>query len=360
MTEWRVFWVPTARVQTRARLDLLTEWEDLAARETLVGVRPGSPILLAPDYRVDELLGLYFSSSPFVDYTPETKRNYVTDLCLYFNFLWRRGKLWTQADAADLSDYQYWRQEAPANPQHVGGSKWNRELAALSGLYNWACRASNAFVPVNPVLTHQVMGRDGKMMEIPLLRSGDAKGSNVHWLTPRAFRRWVDVGLRCHTREGLPAREWAGRLEDRNVACAHLLYSSGMRLLEGSSLLAFEVPTLKLDGGRYYAGRVAEAHSPFSTHGVSCSASFLLCLACPNARIHPGHHPRLAHLHQALENLRSVMDPAEWHADWHDAHARLSHLKRLLGPPAWDKALRDVTGVDRDMIDHLLKGDFAK
>ncbi|MGW7729866.1 site-specific integrase [Streptomyces canus] len=259
MTEWRVFWVPTARVQTRARLDLLTEWEDLAARETSVGVRPGSPILLAPDYRVDELLGLYFSSSPFVDYTPETKRNYVTDLCLYFNFLWRRGKLWTQADAADLSDYQYWRQEAPANPQHVGGSKWNRELAALSGLYNWACRASNAFVPVNPVLTHQVMGRDGKMMEIPLLRSGDAKGSNVHWLTPRAFRRWVDVGLRCHTRDGLPAREWAGRLEDRNVACAHLLYSSGMRLLEGSSLLTFEVPTLKLDGGRYYAGRVAEA-----------------------------------------------------------------------------------------------------
>ncbi|MFI5966669.1 hypothetical protein ACIA8J_31490 [Streptomyces asoensis] len=101
-------------------------------------------------------------------------------------------------------------------------------------------------------------------------------------------------------------------------------------------------------------------HSPFTSHGVSCSASFLLCLACPNARIHPGHHPRLAHLHQALENLRSVMDPAEWHADWHDAHARLSHLKRLLGPPAWDKALRDVTGADRDMIDHLLKGDFAK
>ncbi|MFF3202299.1 hypothetical protein [Streptomyces sp. NPDC002962] len=101
-------------------------------------------------------------------------------------------------------------------------------------------------------------------------------------------------------------------------------------------------------------------HSPFTTHGVSCAASFLLCLACPNARIHPGHHPRLAHLHQALENLRSVMDPAEWHADWHDAHARLSHLKGVLGPPTWDKALQDVTGADRDMIDHLLKGDFAQ
>lgn len=85
MAEWRVFWVPAARVQTSTRLDLLTGWKDLATREASVGVRPGSPILLAPDYRVDELLGLYFGSSPFVGYTPETKRNYATDLCLYFN-----------------------------------------------------------------------------------------------------------------------------------------------------------------------------------------------------------------------------------------------------------------------------------
>lgn len=99
-------------------------------------------------------------------------------------------------------------------------------------------------------------------------------------------------------------------------------------------------------------------HSPFTAHGVTCGASFLMCLACPNARVHPGHHVRLAYLDQALESLRSVMDPLQWNADWHDTHGRLGHLKTLLGQSVWDQALKKVTDTDRDVIDHLLKGDF--
>lgn len=71
----------------------LAGWADLAEREESVGVRPGDPIFLAPDYRVDELLSLYTISSPFRGYTAETKRNYTTDDCLFFNFLWLRGKV---------------------------------------------------------------------------------------------------------------------------------------------------------------------------------------------------------------------------------------------------------------------------
>lgn len=254
-----MFWVPRARVEAPVRIEALAGWEDLADREESVGIRPGDPILLAPDYRVDELVGLYFGSRPFAGYTRETKRNYATDLCLFFNFLWLRGKLWTQAVEADLEDYQYWRQESPDNPIPVGDVKWNRELAALTGLYKWASKGGNRFVARNPVQTHQVMGRHGEMVPVPALRAKGAKGSNVHWLTPRAFRRWVDVGLRGYTRDGLPGPHWVGRLEDRNVAYVHLLNSSGMRRLEGGSLLTFEVPTLRLEGGRYYAGRVAAA-----------------------------------------------------------------------------------------------------
>jgi hypothetical protein len=99
-------------------------------------------------------------------------------------------------------------------------------------------------------------------------------------------------------------------------------------------------------------------HSPFTAHGVSCGASFLLCLACPNARIHPGHHSRLAYLHQVLDSLRSVMEPGQWDADWHSTHGRLAHLKSELGDLVWNKALADVTLADRDLISHLLKGDF--
>jgi integrase len=52
----------------------------------------------------------------------------------------------------------------------------------------------------------------------------------------------VDVGLRGHVAQGWPGESWVGRLEARNVAYAELLFSSGMRLTEGASLLTVEVP----------------------------------------------------------------------------------------------------------------------
>ncbi|TLS46238.1 hypothetical protein FE633_09850 [Streptomyces montanus] len=97
-------------------------------------------------------------------------------------------------------------------------------------------------------------------------------------------------------------------------------------------------------------------HSPFTRPGKGCRASFLLCLGCPNARIHPGHHARLAHLHRALNHLRSAQPPTVWEADWGEAHARLEDLKRRLGEPVWAQALACVTDADRDLIDCLLTG----
>ncbi|MFF2254176.1 hypothetical protein [Streptomyces sp. NPDC058142] len=89
-----------------------------------------------------------------------------------------------------------------------------------------------------------------------------------------------------------------------------------------------------------------------------CGASILKCLECQNARIHPGHHPRLAHLHSALVNLRSIVPTAAWAADWGDAHACLEDLRSKLGEPAWNRALGQVTGEDRDLITLLLTGDL--
>ena len=103
----------------------------------------------------------------------------------------------------------------------------------------------------------QVRGRNGEILMVAAARAKDARRSNVHWLTPRTWRRWADVGLRGHGRDGVPEPGWAGRLEDRNVAFTRLLVSSGLRRAEGGSLLTFEVPTLQLDGGRYYHGKVA-------------------------------------------------------------------------------------------------------
>ncbi|MGH3195736.1 MAG: hypothetical protein ACRDRJ_34240 [Streptosporangiaceae bacterium] len=96
--------------------------------------------------------------------------------------------------------------------------------------------------------------------------------------------------------------------------------------------------------------------SPYPSPDGGCGASFLTCLACPNARVHPGHHPRLAHLHEALASLRSVLPPAAWAADWRDAHDRLEDLRQRLGDGPWAQGLARVTDADRELINHLLTG----
>ncbi|MCX5310389.1 hypothetical protein [Streptomyces sp. NBC_00154] len=101
-----------------------------------------------------------------------------------------------------------------------------------------------------------------------------------------------------------------------------------------------------------------EDSSPFPAPDGGCGASFLLCLACPNARVHTDHHPRLAHLHEALGNARSVLPPPVWERDWGDAQARLEDLKGRVGDGGWTHALARVTATDRELIDYLLTGDL--
>ncbi|QHA04631.1 hypothetical protein GQF42_16210 [Streptomyces broussonetiae] len=98
--------------------------------------------------------------------------------------------------------------------------------------------------------------------------------------------------------------------------------------------------------------------SPFGSAGIGCTASFLLCTACPNARIAPHHHPRLAYLHQVLEGLRGVIEPVLWQADWSEAYARLSDLKDRIGPGVWAAAQSGVTPQDRKIIHQLVNGHY--
>ncbi|MEU1506292.1 hypothetical protein [Kitasatospora sp. NPDC005748] len=100
------------------------------------------------------------------------------------------------------------------------------------------------------------------------------------------------------------------------------------------------------------------AASPYPAAGGGCAASFLMCLGCTNARVHPGHHPRLAHLHQALGNLHTALDPAVWQGDWAETFARLDDLKSKVGTGTWTLALARVTDTDREIIAHLLTGEL--
>lgn len=51
-------------------------------------------------------------------------------------------------------------------------------------------------------------------------------------------------------------------------------------------------------------------NSPSGLPGQPCTASFLDCLACPNAVATRRHLPRLAWLHRALDELRATAPPA--------------------------------------------------
>jgi hypothetical protein len=102
-----------------------------------------------------------------------------------------------------------------------------------------------------------------------------------------------------------------------------------------------------------------EETSPWPAAGGGCEADFLLCLACPNSRVHSGHHPRLAHLHQQLTALSSAWPEDMWGERWEDHLQRLEDLRDKVGPLAWDAAAVRVTDTDRTIVDLLLKGQLA-
>lgn len=100
-------------------------------------------------------------------------------------------------------------------------------------------------------------------------------------------------------------------------------------------------------------------HSPFSPHGAPCRASFLLCLACPNAVITPRHLPRLAYLHHGLDALRAVLPAPVFDHDWREHHTRLTHLRdNAFTAAEWADALRQASAPEKATIDALLRGRF--
>uniref|UniRef100_UPI003F49B21F hypothetical protein n=1 Tax=Amycolatopsis sp. CA-096443 TaxID=3239919 RepID=UPI003F49B21F len=102
-----------------------------------------------------------------------------------------------------------------------------------------------------------------------------------------------------------------------------------------------------------------ERTSPWPSPAGGCGADFLLCLACRNAHVHPGHHPRLAHLHQQLHSLRSALGTRAFGEDWNDHFLRLEDLRDRIGRAAWQAALAQVGDGDRAVVRLLVKGDLA-
>ncbi len=254
--EWDLFWVGDSDAGASTDQGGLGGWAGLEERERRLGFAERQPILVSPDLRVDPRLSEFFRRSRFSVRAAGTQESYVRDYRLLFTYLWRQGRNWDQATAEDLADFEHWRRRDGGNPRRIGGAKWQRELAAFRLLYEWA--TARGYVAASPVLLRTVRLPDGSSVQAPELASGEVRSSNVKWLTPRAFRRWMRVGLLGYGADDLPDPRWRGRNDGRDGAFAEVLFSSGLRRREAGTLLTVELPDTSTPRS-YYPGRVAAA-----------------------------------------------------------------------------------------------------
>ena len=153
------------------------------------------------------------------------------------------------------------------NPRRVRRTTWRCDLAALRAFYDWAARTYGVRNPTprRERESHRRIGRPstprrlashavialGASIETSIetsigkaRTSADRRVRPVRWLTPHAFRRWVDLGLHGVGLDGRDAPVWLGRNSQRDAAFADLLYGTGLRLQEAGSLLVAELPPL--------------------------------------------------------------------------------------------------------------------
>ncbi|UUY50158.1 hypothetical protein NRK68_24780 [Streptomyces yangpuensis] len=175
------------------------------------------------------------------------------------------------------------------------------------------------------------------------------------------------------TNEGRPLQHTQGThesiyvLPDKRVqrASRHVFADGAREALEQARAVAFggKIADEPAPGHQETATADCEDEetSPWPAPAGGCGADFLLCLACPNAHVHPGHHPRLAHLHQQILSLLSATDERTFRKRWNDHLLRLEDLRddTKVGPAAWAAALARVSDADRTVVRLLLKEDLA-
>jgi hypothetical protein len=173
------------------------------------------------------------------------------------------------------------------------------------------------------------------------------------------------------TGQGRPLQHTRGTHESVYVLPDRRVQRASREVFEAGAREAWEQARAVVFGGKITDGPDPEHQqtatvdcqdeqtSPWLAPQGGCAADFLLCLACPNAHVHPGHHPRLAHLHQQILSLRSVLDDRAFGDRWGDALQRLQDLRDRIGPASWSAALARVTNTDRTVVQLLVKEDLA-
>lgn len=207
----------------------------------------GMPFILGSDLSYDHNLKHFLRSCPPMGVRSlNSLRSYARDLVVWMRFLEERreGKSIWAADRDDIAAFYHARRMSQA-PHRISAATWNRSLAALDKFYGWAL--AQGLIRTLPFTYRQVLlsAQSGPsfVSESNCARESGARVGNMRFLSLERYLLFRDVGLRGRLPDGREDPAWRGRNGERNALFAELLITTGLRLQEGASLLAAELPS---------------------------------------------------------------------------------------------------------------------
>jgi site-specific recombinase XerD len=207
------------------------------------------PFLVHDDGRYDEDLSAFLRHLPASGAaSASTWKAYAHDVAAWCAFLTEvRGQPdWRQAREQDLAVYHTLRR-LTAGPLQLSPAAWNRALAALNRLYEWAVETGR--VTTSPVrkTAHVAMAGGTPVSVQGAALAAPVVEQTVRALSPQEFCFFRDVGLRGQLPDGRPDPAFRGHEGERNALMADLLARTGLRIAEGSALILWDILELVLD-----------------------------------------------------------------------------------------------------------------
>lgn len=375
------------------------------------GVTDGMPFILSDDGGYDVELNRFFRACPTMGVRAlNSVEAYARDILTWLRFLADRrgGKTLWQADREDIAAFHAARRRSQP-PHRISAASWNRCIAALEKLYQWA--QEEALIATRPfsyrrVWRHPDGGARGDPMMVSYNRAREpaARHGDVRFLALDRFLLFRDVGLRGRLPDGTEDPHWRGRHGERNALFAELLATTGLRLAEAANLLACELPNL--DGPDVRDRRLLPFRLPAAIAKGAKAREIRLPrrllrqlldyveLERANALVCGGAHPRdsgrgdlivaaevdrktitLAQGHRPPRRLRlDLLSPAERQrlviATDNDGKPTpallwLTEAGGVMTPAAWSAVFRRASarcrafGIDLNVTPHMLRHTFA-
>lgn len=253
--DWLLVLVPRASRVPDHFHPVLDDYLDLNEREARAGIKPGTPIIISPDFEFDSDMARYFFSAPeFTTLNALTRESEGREIKHWLSFLDSFGVHWLDAQTEHFNDFRAFRTDPDvlrrllADGAVVGADDrvsvismgtFQKAHYALLRLYAWTVDTHRT--PQSPIPSHVVKA------------AGTREGaSRPNWLLPASYQLWRNIGLVGHEavrREdgvltwGEHDPSWKGGVTaSRNVAYSDLMITSALRRREQSTLLLNELP----------------------------------------------------------------------------------------------------------------------